>query len=817
MPLRKRHQPDAAGLPIELVGHKRTRTENRETRSKAENERMSRRQGEVIKAATKGKHHKDTEYRAPKTRNVDVLNNDGSISRRRSVRAQDEHHVPFSDWELRDYRGNLCVICRTINIVWLSSGSDRSDSPVVKGGTLLQALQNQDCALCRLVTTSVHKRCNQSPTFFDDKFLNRLTLEDMSSVFWQVFVRLRRRMESRLQSTDPTFRELIIDARKPNQPLFRRDVGHFEICGLPNDREVLIRTPPQPHFDPDIACSWLKLSSLQEPEVDDSRDETLAELAQRKKFRLLDVYSGKIVVPETVPRYLTLSYVWGSATVQNEFRISHTNSGYLKNGSYAVSEIHVKGLPKTLRDSAMLVRRLGERYLWIDVLCIDQASLDDKQEILAAMGAIYRNSYLTIVAADGSEASSGISRLSGEDIILGPPVSLQTCKSELNLLPPAQAFEDVLSETKWNTRGWTLQEHFQSRRCLFFTKTEVFYAEENLLRRETFLWNTECENEHLSQDLHLPDSANPEDVTVEGQYVSNGTANKQREQSLNRSLMHRFRATGGQFELYQDTIAAYSQRDLTKASDRLDAVKGMLHYLYPEDIDPGRRYALSGLLEQDFSACLSWQAVDFPGDRAHRVQRSTSDGRYLPTWSWAGCSYTITFVPPQSEFRLEILDTHNIQCVETSNGQDEEWPFTPSKVCQPSGGPVVLHLWKRVIKAYLRPTPLAIQMPENDRVGKYAIHFQTVDSTLSCLGFIVLDKGFVEARDQNFLYDFLVMDRPSDLSNAFLLIERHGDFAERVTYSYRAIGPRPPNFPEEVRVIEKSVAAQSEYQHIQLI
>ncbi len=76
--------------------------------------------------------------------------------------------------------------------------------------------------------------------------------------------------------------------------------------------------------------------------------------------------------------------------------------------------------PRTVQDAVNLVRLLGLRYLWVDSICIVQDSQADMQDQFPKMGQIYGNALLTIVAADGDDASthySDCSALASSDIV----------------------------------------------------------------------------------------------------------------------------------------------------------------------------------------------------------------------------------------------------------------------------------------------------------------------------------------------------------------------------------------------------------------
>jgi hypothetical protein len=79
-------------------------------------------------------------------------------------------------------------------------------------------------------------------------------------------------------------------------------------------------------------------------------------------------------------RYVALSYVWGPPS-----------------GDW----------PKTSLGAVEVTKRLGERYLWVDRLYIDQSNLQEKQFLISKMDAIYEGAEFTIVAAAG-DARTGL-------------------------------------------------------------------------------------------------------------------------------------------------------------------------------------------------------------------------------------------------------------------------------------------------------------------------------------------------------------------------------------------------------------------------
>jgi hypothetical protein len=63
--------------------------------------------------------------------------------------------------------------------------------------------------------------------------------------------------------------------------------------------------------------------------------------------------------------------------------------------------------PQTILDAVEVMKRLGEQYLWVDRLCINQSNLQERQFLISKMDAIYEGAEFTIVAAAG-DARTGL-------------------------------------------------------------------------------------------------------------------------------------------------------------------------------------------------------------------------------------------------------------------------------------------------------------------------------------------------------------------------------------------------------------------------
>jgi serine/threonine protein kinase len=94
-------------------------------------------------------------------------------------------------------------------------------------------------------------------------------------------------------------------------------------------------------------------------------------------------------------RYVALSHVWRGAG-DDKARLTKSSLSQLQ---YI---IFPQALPVAIQDAIMITRQLGERYLWVDSLCIVHDSQDDWEREGAARASIYRNAFVTIAITSSS-------------------------------------------------------------------------------------------------------------------------------------------------------------------------------------------------------------------------------------------------------------------------------------------------------------------------------------------------------------------------------------------------------------------------------
>jgi Heterokaryon incompatibility protein (HET) len=176
---------------------------------------------------------------------------------------------------------------------------------------------------------------------------------------------------------------------------------------------------------------------------------------QLDTLNLVDVTSEALVTLPSSTSFVVLSYVWGDTPM---FKTQTSNIHILRQpGSLSSSNTEIV-LPDTIRDAIYLVKELGERYLWVDCLCIVQdAGEEEITTMLKAMARIYASATFTIVAAGGNAATHGLRGIGGQ--------SRERTEDD---------FQDSTHRggypwnSKWASRGWTFQESLFSYRLLIF-------------------------------------------------------------------------------------------------------------------------------------------------------------------------------------------------------------------------------------------------------------------------------------------------------------------------------------------------------------
>lgn len=482
--------------------------------------------------------------------------------------------------------------------------------------------------------------------------------------------------------------------------------GKLDVCSAypdctitPDHDSRIIRRPIPSSLDMGMLRKWLDSSSSQASELTRSRQSgsraDLEALIGMRKLRLIDVYSGEIVEPEAIVPYIALSYVWGRKTTPPGAFIQTNDNGTIS--------IYLPNTPATIRDTARLTSELGIRYLWVDQCCVCEEIHSDQISVMSKMGAIYAMATLTVIGADGSDVSAGLTGLYGQLRIAEEPVAFYSRGQPVSLLPARKLAQDTISETVWATRGWTYQEQLLSTRCVIFTEREVFFQNGQQEFREAY------------EAIRLNKSSAPSTAKC-----TPNTPFDQPIEPSTQSMVSKLQG-GGELDaidrqmLFQQVVEEYTMRELTYPEDRLRAALGVLTVLMSE-FTPRTVEKLCGLNPAaPISSMCFYQEI-----KGRRMLAYATGSRQQPSWSWTGWNGSFKWQRRATLSKFTVMNDDNIS-VEVLGDNEGRWPFTPTPVPATPTGTIVLHLYLKSFKACPQAVKL-MHCGKRDNKGLFCDH-----------------------------------------------------------------------------------------------
>jgi hypothetical protein len=326
--------------------------------------------------------------------------------------------------------------------------------------------------------------------------------------------------------------------------------------------------------------------------------------------RLLDVQAGdinpdvRLVLTQnlaqdtrTRPAYLTLSHCWGPKHLHSVTTDTNDLAKRLK-------RIPFKDLSRTFQDAVQITRELGQRYLWIDSLCIIQDDWSDWAKEAALMAEVYGNSLCTLAALSSRDGTQGCNRVA--DIQRSTRNTFIDLNWNRGNYPYIRVFEkepsnwddeydgglgrDNLLRSPLRHRAWVLQEKELSRRSIHFGKDQL-------------LW--ECRGTKATAQLPWEQWKREEDLIYKKEW----------------------------YELVED----YTLRSVTAPTDKLPALSGLA-----KRHQEGKDQYLAGIWSSQFPGALLWQSKD---PLAIKMSQASKDFSYIaPSWSWASIQGRISYV-----------------------------------------------------------------------------------------------------------------------------------------------------------------------------
>lgn len=478
--------------------------------------------------------------------------------------------------------------------------------------------------------------------------------------------------------------------------------------------------------------NWIQECSTKHPNC-------AMQVPPRLPARVIDVGLGgetpKLYVTRNEEsQYVTLSHCWG------RFQTIKTTKETIEKMK---SGIEWYDLSKTFQDAITVTRKLGQRYLWIDSLCIVQDDEEDWQRESAKMAQIYCNSFLTLAATrsiDGnggcfSERATNCEELSDTlDDPQGDHLSGIYVRCQLPSHNLISQYGSDWSRCPLHYRAWAFQERLLANRIVLYMHDEL---------RWECKTTTTCECGGFDTD------------------------NRQMFGQSNFKAYYEASKAGTQTTMRKSWIRIvewFTLLQLSFESDRLPALSGVA-----QDLQSDKTGAyLAGLWENFLPGALLWRTVC---DAARPTEYRA------PSWSWASLEKQSI-----SSQGLSFTDrTSNTELGE--NGGDEIYVKVLDVQCKPVGSNPMGH----VRDGYLKisgPTKHYNRLPEFPWGSSVIMSFDIPNCSDHGLGFDFLKVG-----------TFCWPESPRRLTMSLVLVH-----SQRVKSAFERVGLLEHEFVEDVEL-----------------
>lgn len=351
------------------------------------------------------------------------------------------------------------------------------------------------------------------------------------------------------------------------------------------------RLIPRHHIDIDMVQRWLSICRKSHSKEDGpcgSSSPLTQTSTPDMQIWLIDLHESCLIsTPLRNKEYATLSYIRES---HPGLRLERSNLRDLcESGALDPYDLNIL-LHQTVKDTMLLTKSLGIRYLWIDTLCIMHEDQYNDTNISTLLCSVFQNGIVNICAATGDKCHAGLpgTALTARDLV--QPVSSILGMKLLAVKP----VEGYIQDSAWNNMTSTFQERMLARRSIIFASDRVFFqchhatwSEEIDSDSELVSWNLDA--------LHSP-------FKVFTSY---------------KSYLH----------LFIECVGLYSARQsLHNWTDRLQAFASIERTI----AGPLRTTFLYGLPVAYLDFGLLW---DYLGP-CHLI--GSKPDQILPTWSWVG-------------------------------------------------------------------------------------------------------------------------------------------------------------------------------------
>ncbi|KAH7064101.1 heterokaryon incompatibility protein-domain-containing protein [Paraphoma chrysanthemicola] len=269
-------------------------------------------------------------------------------------------------------------------------------------------------------------------------------------------------------------------------------------------------------------------------------------------------------------RYIALSHCWGP---EDRSPLKTTKQNRAKH----LLDIPFDQLGKTFQDVVTLACGIGIEFVWIDSLCILQGDKGDWHAEAQVMREVYRNATLVVLASGASDGTEGLFVTDREDLVrFRLPYMQDGVKRGFFNLATCPSGGNDPTFGPLQKRAWAFQERLLACKFMTFMPGGISWS---------------CGEMKVDECGRYTGFWDQEDY------------------------------------LWHGMLEAYTKKDLTYESDRLEALQGIVtEFKTYHGYEEAQYYSEYGVWSHQLEADMLWK---------HRTPNPTAAAPTLPTWSWA--------------------------------------------------------------------------------------------------------------------------------------------------------------------------------------
>lgn len=328
-----------------------------------------------------------------------------------------------------------------------------------------------------------------------------------------------------------------------------------------------------------------------------------------EKFRVIDVLDCQVIQAPEQCEYVVLSYVWGAEPFLR--LTTHTHAQLMTPGSLKSAAVL-----RTIRETIELVAKIGERYLWVDALCILQDDDTDKLKQISQMDSIFGFASLTVVTGGGDGVKAGLEGYAPNSRSVTQHTEKIQGRRFIAMSPPLRV---VLPSLRWNSRAWTYQEFWLSKRLLILTPQRAFFVcASEPVNEDSVHYDLNFRRCYFSDTQRIASARSVDPGFPEFLWRVHGKHRPNNRGFLSERVIKNLAGN----QVYKTLVRDYTRRGVTYEGNVLYTVSGVLRSvaLFKDD------FCLYGLPESILDWALLWQPLA-------PLPRRCAAMHQVPSWS----------------------------------------------------------------------------------------------------------------------------------------------------------------------------------------